>query len=111
MKAPLPVILIGTHLLALGVGWWCLRPSAPESVASQETSRASKQSERSPRQERRVSTAELLAAYNNPELWGEAQKRRMESFQIPANPAPGPKAQPDGAPPVRMTPAQRAAET
>ncbi|RYD65638.1 MAG: hypothetical protein EOP83_06975, partial [Verrucomicrobiaceae bacterium] len=114
MRVRLPVILVGTHLLALGVGWWCLRPSEPESMASQEASRASKQSERSPRQERRVSTAELLAAYSNSALWGESQKLRMDAYstrQIPANPVPAPKAQPEGGQPKYIKPEQRAAET
>jgi hypothetical protein len=81
MKARLPVILIGTHLLALGAGWWCLRPSGDsEPGADRELQRTSK-SGRSVRQERRVSTEDLLAAYRlDSDLWSQAAaKRRSEA--------------------------------
>lgn len=103
MKARLPVILIATHLLALGAGWWCLRPSDPEPGAPQEASRANKQSERPPRLERRVSAQDLLAAYEKSDFWGEAMKRRSEASKPP-------KASPDGPPAVSISPEQRAAE-
>jgi hypothetical protein len=103
MKASLPVILIATHLLALGAGWWCLRPSDPRPDSTQETSRASKQSERSARKERRVSAEDLLAAYEKSDFWGEAMKRRSEASKPPEAP-------PNGSPEVYIPPEQRAAE-
>jgi hypothetical protein len=103
MKVRLPVILIGTHLLALGAGWWCLRPSDPVPGAPQQASLASKQSDRPSRPERRVSAEDLLAAYETSDLWTEAQKRRSNASRPPESP-------PNGSPTVYIPPEQRAAE-
>lgn len=103
MKARLPVILIGTHLLALGAGWWCLGPSHPKSSSPRETSRSSRQSERSPRQDRRVSAEELLAAYHETDMWVEVSKRRTGALQLAE--APSNRTREDYIPPE-----QRAAE-
>ncbi|MCW1923590.1 hypothetical protein OKA05_13580 [Luteolibacter arcticus] len=102
MKARLPVTLIGTHLLALGAGWWFLGHDDPEAAPDPALSLATK-SERAPRQDRRVSTADLLAAYNNHELLSEVMKRRNEA-------APPPPSPPHGTPSVYVPAAQRAAE-
>ena len=102
MKARLPVILIGTHLLALGAGWWCLGKRGPEPARDPASSLATK-SERSPRQERHVSTADLLAAYLDRTLSAEALERRNAA--LPQREAP-----PNGAPTPQMSLEQRAAE-
>jgi hypothetical protein len=103
MKASLPVILVGTHLLALGAGWWCLGPSDPAPGASQQALLASKQLDRSPRQERRVSAEDLLAAYETSSMWIESQKRRSGASQAPIASA-------NGSSTIHIPPEQRAAE-
>ena len=102
MKARLPAILIGTHLLALGAGWWFAGKDEPIVAPGNQPARPGKAS-RPPRPERRVSTADLLAAYRNPELWGEALKRRNEASRPRVEP-------PHGTPAVPIPPEQRAAE-
>lgn len=93
-------ILIGTHLLALGAGWWAVRgrdsepaPDAPSALAGK--------TERPPRQERRVDTADLIAAYGNSDFWMESRKLRNLATQ--EAPASGPS-------PVFIPAEQRAAE-
>jgi hypothetical protein len=98
MKTRHSAILIGTHLLALGAGWWAARQSA---VAAGPLPALAGKTERSPRQERRVDTAELLAAYNNSDFWMEAQQRRSAAEEEPPASA---------ASPVFNTPEERAAE-
>ena len=98
MKTRHSAILIGTHLLALGAGWWALRDSA---VAADPLPALAGKTERSPRQERRGDTAELLAAYNNSDFWMEAQQRRSAAEEEPPASA---------ASPVFNTPEERAAE-
>lgn len=93
-------ILIGTHLLALGAGWWAVRgrdsepaPDAPSALAGK--------TDRPPRQERRVDTADLIAAYGNSDFWGETMKLRTAATVEP--PGSGPT-------PVFVPAEQRAAE-
>ena len=102
MKARLRVILIGTHLLALGAGWWCLGKRHPDPARDPASSLATK-SERPPRQERRVSTADLLAAYHDRALSSEALERRNAA--LPQREPP-----PNGTPSVPVSLEQRAAE-
>lgn len=93
-------ILISTHLLALGAGWWAVRgrdsepaPDAPSALAGK--------TERSPRQERRVDTADLIAAYGDAGFWTESRAlRNAATREEPAS----------GAAPVFIPAEQRAAE-
>jgi hypothetical protein len=68
-------ILIGTHLLALGAGWWAVRGRDSEPAPDVPSALAGK-TDRPPRQERRVDTADLIAAYGNSDFWGETLKLR-----------------------------------
>ena len=100
MKTRHSAILIGTHLLALGVGWWAVRARETPTAADPLPALAGK-TERSPRQERRVDTAELLAAYGNSDFWMDSQQLR--SVATREEPASGPT-------PVFIPAEQRAAE-
>jgi hypothetical protein len=100
MKSRTRLVLAGTHLLALGAGWWSVQSSPLASDAHPVEALASKTS---PRPERRVATADLLAAYRSPELWGEALKRRSEAARPRREP-------PHGTPAVHVPAEQRAAE-
>jgi hypothetical protein len=100
MKKRHSAILIGTHLLALGVGWWAVRARETPTAADPLPALAGK-TDRPARQERRVGTAELLAAYGNPDFWGETMRLRSAATVEP--PASGPT-------PVFIPPEQRAAE-
>ena len=100
MKKQHSAILIGTHLLALGVGWWAVRgrdsepaPDAPSALAGK--------TDRPPRQERRVDTADLMAAYGDSGFWTESRAlRNVATREEPAS----------GATPVFIPAEQRAAE-
>lgn len=93
-------ILIGTHLLALGAGWWAVLGRETTTAADPRPALAGK-TDRPPRQERRVEAAELLAAYGNSDFWGEALNLRIEATrEEPAS----------GQTPVFIPAEQRAAE-
>ena len=100
MKARFPAILIGTHLLALGAGWWAVAVREAPAAADPPPALAGKTG-RAPRQERRVDTADLLAAYGNSEFWSESQ--RLRNLATQEAPASGPS-------PVFIPAEQRVAE-
>lgn len=84
MKKGHSAILIGTHLLAIGAGWWAVRGRDAEPAADTPSVLAGK-TDRPPRQERRVGSAELLAAYGNTDFWTESQRLRSSATQeVPA---------------------------
>lgn len=93
-------ILISTHLLALGAGWWAVAVREAPAAADPPPALAGKTG-RAPRQERRVDTADLLAAYGNSEFWSESQ--RLRNLATQEAPASGPS-------PVFIPAEQRAAE-
>lgn len=101
MKPRPTAILIGTHLLAMGAGWWVVRARDTTPVADAPSVLAGK-TDKLPRQERRVAGPELLAAYGNPEFWIESQ--RLRSLATQEAPASGPS-------PASIPVEQRAAET
>ena len=83
-------ILIGTHLLALGVGWWAVRARETPTAANPPSALSGK-TDRPPRQERRVGTADLIAAYVNSDFWGETLKLRSAATrEEPATSGPTP---------------------
>lgn len=93
-------ILIGTHLLALGAGWWMVQGRETTTAADPQPALAAK-TERSPRQERRVDTADLMAAYGNSGFWTESRAlRNLATREEPAS----------AASPVFIPAEQRAAE-
>ena len=101
MIARTSAILIGTHLLALGAGWWAVRGRDAAPAADSSPALAGK-ADRPPRQERRVGGPELLAAYGNSEFWIESQ--RLRNLATQEAPVSGPS-------PASIPVEQRAAET
>jgi hypothetical protein len=82
MTARLSAILIGTHLLALGAGWWAMTSREAPAAAGSSSTLPGK-TDRSPRPERRVGNAELLAAYGDSDFWSEAQRLRSGAAADP----------------------------
>ena len=100
MKKRHSAILIGTHLLALGAGWWAVRGLEAPAAADPQPGLAGK-TDRPPRQERRVDTADLMAAYGDSGFWTESRAlRNVATREEPAS----------GATPVFIPAEQRAAE-
>lgn len=100
MKKGHSAMVLCTHLLALGAGWWAVRVRDVPAAADPPPVLAGK-TDRTPRQERRVGNAELLAAYGNSEFWIES--RRLRNLATPEAPPGGPS-------PVFVPAEQRAAE-
>jgi hypothetical protein len=98
MKKGHSAIVLGTHLLALGAGWWAVR--ARDATRTAETVLAGK-TDKPPRQERRVGGQELLAAYGKSEFWIESQ--RLRNLATQEAPVSGPS-------PAFVPAEQRAAE-
>lgn len=88
MKSRTVALLVGTHLLALGAGWRVVTGRDMESSNASPQSRLASKTDRPMRQERRVATADLLAAYGDSEFWGEAMVLRSKATR-PAPPAGG----------------------
>ncbi len=97
MKSRLIVVLAGTHLLALAAGWWGTQ-GGDRASAEKPPLAPQRHSDRPPREERRVRSADLIAAYGGDD-WVEVMQQRKPAASHTASSAPD------------VSPEQRAAET